>query len=43
MKGRQPIDRDIDDEVLALDSDEESDWSEIENETLGALDSGSPY
>ena len=43
VKGRQPIDRDIDDEVLALDSDEESDWSEIENETLGALDSGSPY
>ena len=43
VKGRQPVDRDIDDEVLALDSDEESDWSEIENETLGALDSGSSY
>ena len=32
VKGRQPVDRDIYDEVLVLDSDgEESDWSEIEN------------
>ena len=32
VKGRQPVDRDIYDEVLVLDNDgEESDWSEIEN------------
>ena len=30
VKGRQPVDRDIYDEVLVLDSDGESCWSEIE-------------
>ena len=39
VKEHRLVDSD-DDEVLVLDSDEESDWSEIENLTLGKLGSG---
>ncbi|KAF9643054.1 hypothetical protein BDM02DRAFT_3264250 [Thelephora ganbajun] len=41
-KKPQELDSGIDEEVLALDSDEKSDWSEIESWILDALNSGVP-